>query len=58
MANSGGVQGVVCPTLPDVKYSMKMKYFGLDETKLFNFHRIFKMNEIKSTARNQHLLYI
>ena len=21
---------------------MKMKYFGLTETKLFNFHRIFK----------------
>ena len=57
VANPEGVQGVSL-TLPAIKYSMKMKKFGLDETKLFHFHRIFKINEIKSTKRNQHLLYI
>ena len=31
---------------------MKMKYFGLNETKLFHFHGIFKKNEIKSAKRN------
>ena len=25
-----------------LKYPMKIKYFGLTETKLFHFHRIFK----------------
>ena len=25
-----------------LKYPMKMKYFGLTESKLFHFHRIFK----------------
>ena len=44
VANPGGVQGVR-PTLPAIKYSMKMKEFGLDETKLFHFLRIFKINE-------------
>ena len=54
VANPGGVQGVR-PTFPSIKYSMKMKWFGLDETKLFHFHRIFK---IQSTKRNQYRLYI
>ena len=53
----GGVQGVR-PTLPAIKYSMKMKKFGLVKTKLFHFLRIFKINEVKSTKRNQHLIYI
>ena len=56
VANPGGVQGV-CPILPAIEYSMKMKLFGLDEIKLFHFHRIFMINEIKFTERNQHLLY-
>ena len=46
VADPREVQGVH-PTLPAIQY---------DETKLF--HRIFKINEIKSTKQNQHLLYI
>ena len=30
------------------KYPMKMKQFGLSETKLFHFHGIFRKNEINS----------
>ena len=48
VANPMGVQRVR-PTLPAIKYSTEMKLFGLDETKLFHFHRIFKINELKST---------
>ena len=55
VANPGGVQGV-SNTVSAIKYSRKMKQFGLDETKLFHFHRLFKINEIKSTKRNQHIL--
>ena len=33
------------------KYPMKMKYFGLTETKLFHFHGKYKKNEIKSAKR-------
>ena len=33
---------------PVFKYRMKMKLFGLSETKLFYFHGIFKKNKIKS----------
>ena len=36
---------------PVVKYPMKMKSFGLNETKLFHFHGIFKKKEIKSAKR-------
>ena len=31
-----------------MQYPMKMKSFGLNETKLSHFHGIFKKNEIKS----------
>ena len=55
VANPGGVQ-VVRPTFPAIKYSMKMKLFGLDETKLFHFHKRFKINEIKSTKQT-HIFY-
>ena len=40
---------------PSFKYPMKMKQFGLSETKLFHFHGIFKKNEIKSQSEPQHL---
>ena len=40
---SRGVQGVRLNPLPLVfKYPIKMKWFGLSETKLFHFHGIFK----------------
>ena len=39
------------PPLPAIKYPMKMKLFGISETKLFHFHGIFKINEIKSAKR-------
>ena len=29
-----------------LKYPMKMQSFGLTETKLFNFHKIFKNEEL------------
>ena len=51
---SGGSGALEPPPPPHAsvfKYSMKMKYFGLDETKLFHFHGIFKKNEIKSAKR-------
>ena len=35
-------------------YPMKMKLFGLSETKLFHFHGIFNKNEIKSAKRTLH----
>ena len=56
----GGPGGSLEPPspLPIVKYPMKMKLFGLTETKFFHFHRIFKKNEIKSAKRTQTLLYI
>ena len=38
-----GVEGSLCWFyLIFLKYPMKMKWFGLSETKLFPFHRIFK----------------
>ena len=41
---------------------MKMKYFGLSETKfetkLFHFHGIFRANEIKSAKRTPTPLYL
>ena len=47
--SSGGSRGSLePPSLPRFKYPMKMKQFGLIETKLFDFHGIFKKNEIKS----------
>ena len=52
--------GSLEPHLPAhvIKYPMKMKWFGLSETKLFHFHGIFKTNEIKSakgTPSSTHL---
>ena len=41
-----------------IKYPMKMKYFGLTETKLLHFHGIFKINEIKSAKRAPTPLYL
>ena len=43
---------------PIFKYPMKMKLFGLSETKLFHVHGIFKKNEIKSAKRTPTALYI
>ena len=37
-----GVGGLLCYIISFFKYPMKMKQFGLTETKLFHFHRIFK----------------
>ena len=34
---------------------MKMKWFGLRETKLFHLHVIFKKNEIKSAQQSEPL---
>ena len=50
VADPEGVQAVRSNPLPApvFKYPMKMKTFGLSETKLFHFHGIFKQNEIKS----------
>ena len=36
------------PPPPVFKYYMKMKLFGLSETKLFHSHGIFKKNVMKS----------
>ena len=49
VAEPEGVQRVRSnPTpCPRFKYPMKMKQFGLNETKLFQFHGIFRENEIK-----------
>ena len=53
----GGSRGVARTPSPPLifKYPMKMKYFGLSETKLFHFHGIFKKNEIKSAKWTPHL---
>ena len=48
---SGGGGGGASTPLPVFKYPMKMKQFGLSETKLFHFHGIFKGNEIKSARQ-------
>ena len=45
-------------SLPAIKYPMKIKYFGLTETKLFLFHGILKINEIKSAKRTPTSLYL
>ena len=42
MADPNGFKGFQA-----IKYPMKMKYFGLSETKLFHFPGIFKINETK-----------
>ena len=47
VADPEGVQGVCSNLAPVFKYPMKMKKFGLSETKLFYFHRIFKKNETR-----------
>ena len=52
-----GIQGFPQRT-PVFKYPMKMKLFGLSETKLFHFHGIFKKNEIKSAKRTPTPLYL
>ena len=44
---------------PVIKYPLKMKSFGLSETKLFHFHGIFKINEINKISKaNPTPLYI
>ena len=61
---SGGSRGgsggsLEPPSLPpflNILQCKKMKLFGLNETKLFYFHGMFKKNEIKSA--NPTLLYI
>ena len=45
------LEGVYPPPLSAIKYRMKMKWFGLSEAKLFHFHGIFKINEMKSAKR-------
>ena len=37
----GGGGGLLCSFFLNILY-MEMKQFGLDETKLFHFHRMFK----------------
>ena len=46
------------PPDPVFKYPMIMKQFGLNETKLFHFHGIFRKNEMKSAKRTPIHLYI
>ena len=60
VADPEGVQGVRLehPPLPIFKYPMKVKQFGLSETKLFRLHGIFRKNEIKSGKRTPTTLYI
>ena len=55
---SGGSRGGSPLPLPVIKYPMKMKQFGLTETKLFHFHGKFKINEIKSAKRTPTPLYL
>ena len=51
--SSGG--SLETPSWPTIfKYPMKMKQFGLSETKLFHFHGTFMKNEI-SAKRTPHL---
>ena len=38
-----------------IQYPMKMKLFGLSETKLLHVHGIFKINETQSAKRPPHL---
>ena len=54
------VQGVCLTPSPSLvfKYAMKMKLFGLSETKLFHFHGIFKRNGRKSVKQTPTPLYI
>ena len=40
------------------KYRMKMKLFGLSETKLFHFHGIFKKNEINSSKPHHTVIHM
>ena len=60
MGDSGGGGGFALIPLPAplFRYPMKMKYFGLNETKLFHFHGIFKQNEIKRAKRTHTPLFI
>ena len=46
------------PLHPLFKYPMKIKLFGLTETKLFHFHGIFRKGEIKSAKRTPSPSYI
>ena len=52
--------GSLEPLLPPpiFKYPMKMKLFGLSETKLFDFHRIFEKNEKNQQSEHHIPLYI
>ena len=51
----GGSGGLLKPPVqpPAFKSHLKMKSFGLNETKFFHFHGIFKTNEIKSEKRTR-----
>ena len=41
---------------PVVKYAIRMKLFGLNETKLFHFHGIFKKNKNGISKANPYTL--
>ena len=52
----GGSGNSLEPPLPLVfKKPIKMKWFGLSETKLFHFHWIFRKIEMKSAKRTTHI---
>ena len=57
MADPEGIRWGRHPLLA-IEYPIKMKKFGLTETKLFDFHRIFKINEIKLAKRALTRLYL
>ena len=46
------------PPHPHFKYPMKMKQFGLSETKLFHFHGAFKKNEINQQSEPHTFIHI
>ena len=58
--DSRGRSGVRLNTLPIPRfnYPTKMKLFGISEAKLFHFHWIFKINEIKSAKRLHTYIHI
>ena len=52
--SGGSLEHPPCTQPPIFKYPMKIKLFGLSETKLFHFHGIFKKNKIKSAKLTPH----
>ena len=56
VADPGRAQRVRSNPIPDTypvfKYPLKMKYFGLNETKLFHFYGIFKKKRNKISKVN------